>query len=377
MENNSSSDHCAPLGAPTAAPAAAPGIRTDPSVWWNQLLFFTRIRRHFTTAYHTSPSFTILFLCSLCFTLFQLVATFSILVLARDCRADCEQPLYFLLTALVILVALSIPLQYLEAKYNIEGIRLLQQASDLPLSAATLENTMVHAFIRRQVHEEYFSYASPLFFQRKERIDRLNRIVEIQILLLLMFGNFWVFPSSGTSCASTCPLLYNCALIWVIYGYFLILMPFFLVMGVFFCLPLVLLANRIRHAGMARPSTRVRSPLWIDWLLIFQPGVMSGVGGPTDVHQSPPYGLAPEEIEQIPEVAYHPNGNESASTQSTATFILEECAICLSPFISGETVRKLPCRHIFHKECIGTWLKSSHTCPLCLHNLHRQGRPSV
>ncbi|GER35150.1 RING/U-box superfamily protein [Striga asiatica] len=44
----------------------------------------------------------------------------------------------------------------------------------------------------------------------------------------------------------------------------------------------------------------------------------------------------------------------------------EECRVCLSCFEEGEKVRKLTCRHTFHKECIDTWLqRESATCPLC------------
>lgn len=34
------------------------------------------------------------------------------------------------------------------------------------------------------------------------------------------------------------------------------------------------------------------------------------------------------------------------------------CIICLKDFADKEAVRVLGCRHIFHKECIETWIKS-------------------
>lgn len=30
-----------------------------------------------------------------------------------------------------------------------------------------------------------------------------------------------------------------------------------------------------------------------------------------------------------------------------------------------EKIQKLDCSHIFHRECIGTWLSQKHSCPLC------------
>ncbi|XP_027179147.1 E3 ubiquitin-protein ligase RHA2B-like [Coffea eugenioides] len=43
-----------------------------------------------------------------------------------------------------------------------------------------------------------------------------------------------------------------------------------------------------------------------------------------------------------------------------------ECAVCLSLFEEGEFVRKLKCKHIFHKDCLDRWLQQDWaTCPLC------------
>ncbi|CAL5389655.1 unnamed protein product [Camellia sinensis] len=42
------------------------------------------------------------------------------------------------------------------------------------------------------------------------------------------------------------------------------------------------------------------------------------------------------------------------------------CAVCLSEFDEGETVRVLPeCSHCFHVLCIDSWLRSNPSCPLC------------
>jgi hypothetical protein len=43
------------------------------------------------------------------------------------------------------------------------------------------------------------------------------------------------------------------------------------------------------------------------------------------------------------------------------------CAICLDEFVPGESlVRELPCYHIFHSECVDTFLReNSSLCPLC------------
>ena len=47
----------------------------------------------------------------------------------------------------------------------------------------------------------------------------------------------------------------------------------------------------------------------------------------------------------------------------------EDCAICLGNMtiddICNDYIEKLSCNHIFHKDCINTWLKDKKTCPLC------------
>uniref|UniRef100_A0A0E0M284 RING-type E3 ubiquitin transferase n=1 Tax=Oryza punctata TaxID=4537 RepID=A0A0E0M284_ORYPU len=47
-----------------------------------------------------------------------------------------------------------------------------------------------------------------------------------------------------------------------------------------------------------------------------------------------------------------------------------ECAVCISEFDDDETLRLLPkCSHVFHQDCIDTWLASHVTCPVCRANL--------
>ena len=55
----------------------------------------------------------------------------------------------------------------------------------------------------------------------------------------------------------------------------------------------------------------------------------------------------------------------------------DDCIICLSDFKVGQDIISLPCFHVFHKECIESWLKSKLWCPVCkfkvtLSSLHRE-----
>ncbi|XP_021908858.1 E3 ubiquitin-protein ligase Praja-2-like [Carica papaya] len=44
----------------------------------------------------------------------------------------------------------------------------------------------------------------------------------------------------------------------------------------------------------------------------------------------------------------------------------EQCVICMEEFVEKkEKVTRMPCHHIFHRDCIVKWLNNSHMCPLC------------
>ncbi|KAK8802559.1 hypothetical protein WA171_006238, partial [Blastocystis sp. BT1] len=44
----------------------------------------------------------------------------------------------------------------------------------------------------------------------------------------------------------------------------------------------------------------------------------------------------------------------------------EECTICLDTLKKGEAIKTLPCKHIFHQNCIDEWLKQGKAvCPMC------------
>lgn len=51
------------------------------------------------------------------------------------------------------------------------------------------------------------------------------------------------------------------------------------------------------------------------------------------------------------------------------------CAICLTD-LDCERVLKVPCEHIFHKECLVNWLKRSTICPLCRTDIEQSLDPN-
>lgn len=46
-----------------------------------------------------------------------------------------------------------------------------------------------------------------------------------------------------------------------------------------------------------------------------------------------------------------------------------KCVICCEEFQLGQNVIKMPCDHIFERECVEPWLKTNNTCPVCRYEL--------
>ena len=72
-----------------------------------------------------------------------------------------------------------------------------------------------------------------------------------------------------------------------------------------------------------------------------------------------------------------PFTNEEISSIETVSVsradVREEkgCGICLLDYNVGEELRKVPCggEHLFHEECLFTWLQTKKTCPMCREQL--------
>ena len=65
------------------------------------------------------------------------------------------------------------------------------------------------------------------------------------------------------------------------------------------------------------------------------------------------------------------NNNQVSLIDNVQSLIITDeqpedvCSICLEEFEYNQELKKLKCNHIFHKECLESWINDKKICPLC------------
>ncbi|UJR13547.1 hypothetical protein I4U23_000561 [Adineta vaga] len=173
-----------------------------------------------------------------------------------------------------------------------------------------------------------------------------NYFASLVVIYYLSVGVLILYhPRTGEPCQMDAPILYRILLIWEWIRILTPLMavPLFLILcclGVFFgfvlsyCLP----------ASITVPLLEVLRN-WVS-------------SAPVHIPRDPP--ATQSGIDAIPMVLF---GKEPDQYNQT------ECAICQTSFKFDEPIKKLECAHLFHSECVRTWLSVTGICPVCRHRM--------
>eukprot|EP00850_Spirogloea_muscicola_P021276 SM000243S08577 [mRNA] locus=s243:172804:175025:+ [translate_table: standard] len=109
-------------------------------------------------------------------------------------------------------------------------------------------------------------------------------------------------------------------------------------------------------SGAALPAS-IRS--YVDTIGRFQ-RLVAGLDGSPDA-------LMPS---SAPPGASRPGERRTGSCMPFASLVgMGQCSICREALEVGARARMLPCRHLYHGECIALWLRRANTCPVCRHEL--------
>eukprot|EP00928_Gymnodinium_smaydae_P039371 TRINITY_DN26910_c0_g2_i1.p1 TRINITY_DN26910_c0_g2~~TRINITY_DN26910_c0_g2_i1.p1 ORF type:complete len:279 (+),score=28.98 TRINITY_DN26910_c0_g2_i1:140-976(+) len=91
-------------------------------------------------------------------------------------------------------------------------------------------------------------------------------------------------------------------------------------------------------------------------------GAMSSLAGYRSLTTNQDGAMTPSEIRELPCGTY-PLKHFAVDGASMETEC--ECSICINEFAVGDSVRRLPCGHTFHRPCVDLWLLRRADCPLC------------
>merc|ERR1719494_283398 len=89
-------------------------------------------------------------------------------------------------------------------------------------------------------------------------------------------------------------------------------------------------------------------------LVIFQSLIAGGLWKTDDAAD-------PQVVHKMESMTYYPNENWDGEEGRPP----RECCICMELYATEDEIRRTPCKHVFHGDCLRNWLKTQRTCPLC------------
>ncbi|KAK9700098.1 hypothetical protein RND81_08G217100 [Saponaria officinalis] len=81
--------------------------------------------------------------------------------------------------------------------------------------------------------------------------------------------------------------------------------------------------------------------------------------------------LSQVEINAVGRAEQSPASKTAIDSIPTISVVETEsyCAVCTEAFEIGTEAREMPCKHIYHSDCILPWLNLRNSCPVCRHEL--------
>ena len=155
-----------------------------------------------------------------------------------------------------------------------------------------------------------------------EQMTNFRNLVDASGLVWFLVGNVWVFSDENCSSPASSPVYSLCVTMLIINT-------------IQICLPCIIALAMI-------PFICLCMPCLIRILARLQ-------------NQNAPKGATDTLINTLP----LQNVTERLSDDDRT------CAVCLNDMDIGEEVRIMPCKHLFHKDCVDEWLRVNASCPTC------------
>ncbi|XP_058750715.1 E3 ubiquitin-protein ligase At1g12760-like [Vicia villosa] len=217
------------------------------------------------------------------------------------------------------------------------------------LCGYALECVLHVAFVYSEYRRDSFSHTPYSIAKKLEPMNTLASSV------WWVFGFYWIVVG-GQPLLEDSPRLYWLTVVFLAFDVFFIIFCIGMACIVFFALfciiPIIALAYALRIREGASEDDIRSLPMY----RFSQSNVMVMVDDDNNKQLVKPR-IGSYNQSHISELSLHPDDSE--------------CCICLSTYVDGTELYRLPCTHHFHCGCISRWLRTKATCPLCKFNIRR------